>query len=454
MSDGSLTAGFALILWIPFSAVVFYAIRPHRAILVVFMGAVMFLPEIQKYKLPVIPEFNKLTIASLCIFLGCLFRSRKRLLETTIAPYLIVLLVLFTISATGTALTNLEPLQYGPLRVQELYPWTILTLILYDTCLMLIPFFVGMQIFRNRQHAIELFTGMVVAGLIYSVFILAERRLAPILHYKVYGYQQHVMFQTIRSDGTYRPMVFMQHGLATALFMTSCAIAAAGMAKARLPFLRKKALFPAIYLSIMIVVCNSFGALIYGIIIIFFELFLSTRWHVRLSAALCVIVLLFPLMRSTDLFPMETLIEWSSAIDENRGTSLAYRYGNEKLGLEKANERPLFGWGGSGRSHVYETLMGVPLTVYDGQWILVFLDRGYMGFIPIFSLLVLPVFVAYRRINRIRNEQERILIANLSMLVAINAIDLLPNGFFYHLQYFYSGSLLGLVTGMSVKSQQ
>ena len=46
-----------------------------------------------------------------------------------------------------------------------------------------------------------------------------EARLSPQLHSRLYGFTQHDFLQTVRGDYTYRPMVFMQHGLAVAMFL-------------------------------------------------------------------------------------------------------------------------------------------------------------------------------------------------------------------------------------------
>ena len=59
----------------------------------------------------------------------------------------------------------------------------------------------------------------VLGGLIYVPLCLFEVRMSPQLHNMVYGFAQHSFGQTVRGGG-WRPMVFMQHGLAVGLFMS------------------------------------------------------------------------------------------------------------------------------------------------------------------------------------------------------------------------------------------
>src|SRR5204863_66271 len=73
-----------------------------------------------------------------------------------------------------------------------------------------------------------------VGGLIYSVLILWEVRMSPQLHATVYGAspRQADFAQAIRWGG-YRPIVFMPHGLAVALFICNTVMAAFILARNR-----------------------------------------------------------------------------------------------------------------------------------------------------------------------------------------------------------------------------
>ena len=59
--------------------------------------------------------------------------------------------------------------------------------------------------------------------MIYVPLCLFEIKMSPQLHQLVYGYHQHGFDQTIRLGG-FRPMVFMQHGLAVGFWMTAASL--------------------------------------------------------------------------------------------------------------------------------------------------------------------------------------------------------------------------------------
>jgi len=67
---------------------------------------------------------------------------------------------------------------------------------------------------------------MIIGALITFHSKLYEMKASPLLHKRLYGFVQHDLSQTKRWGG-FRPMVFMQSGLALAMFMTTAC--AAGM---------------------------------------------------------------------------------------------------------------------------------------------------------------------------------------------------------------------------------
>ena len=92
---------------------------------------------------------------------------------------------------------------------------------------------------------------------------------------------------------------------------------------------------------------------------------------------------------------------------------------------------------------------GRDLSVTDGLWIIRLGNRGILGFWATFGLITLPVFVAYRRLRRIRSARDRLLVSALALTVAVQVIDQLPNGNGSYLVVFCSGALLGIVQTLS-----
>lgn len=442
---GSTIAAVTLILWVPIAISLFSIMNGRRAVRIVLLAGVMLLPEDQVLKLPVLPDLNKFTITSLCVLIGCLLFARGPLLRTPWNKSVKRLIFIFFVGTIGSVVLNRDPIPCGFAMCQQLYLRNILTFVLEDGLYMFVPFWVGFVFYRNEGNLREFLIDLTVAGLLYSIFVLIELRLSPQMHTWVYAYTQHTWTQ-VRRMGGWRPMVFMKHGLALSLFMATTAIAATSLAKARILWLRQRFFIPAIYLTTIALLCHSLGAIVYVIIITILIVFTSFRIQISTATFLCIVVILFPILRATDIFPTDTLIELSSKYSHDRAASLAYRFENEDMMIRKTMNRPFFGWGGFGRIRVYDQETGRDLVTPDGAWIIEFAGRGIVGFIPVFGLLILPVFIAYRMRKKIRDRSTQILIGGMSLIVAINTLDLLPNGMFHFLCYFFSGTLLGIVT--------
>jgi hypothetical protein len=81
-------------------------------------------------------------------------------------------------------------------------------------------------------------------------------------------------------------------------------------------------------------------------------------------------------------------------IDRDRAESFEFRLDNENLLIGKAMKRPLFGWGGWGRSRVYNA-DGVDVTTADGLWIIVFGNQGAFGLLAVGLTIGLPAVLVF-----------------------------------------------------------
>ena len=162
-------------------------------------------------------------------------------------------------------------------------------------------------------------------------------------------------------------------------------------------------------------------------------------------------VLSFPYQRWHDTFPTEKFVENARAqADEERAQSLEFRFLNEEMLLERVKMRPIVGWGEFGRANVYDTFSGRRITVRDGAWIIQFGDRGLLGLVWMFGMLVLPLIASVFAAARARKEHRRS-IAALAVLLAIGAIDLLPNGAFHPLAFTFAGAMLGQLAALGAR---
>src|SRR6185295_4635995 len=242
----------------------------------------------------------------------------------------------------------------------------------------------------------DLMKAFVVGGLVYLPLVVFELRASPQLHAWVYGYHQHSWLQVLR-DGAYRPMVFMHHGPALALFLATTSLLGFGLAKAR-DKLRGFSVFPcAVALSVVLALSHSLGALVFLVALVPLVWLTSPRMQLRVAVLLAALVMFYPMLRAYDWFPTKGILEIARSISEDRAGSLAFRFDNEDIALRRALTRPVFGWGGFERIFVFDEESGDSISTLDGAWLITYCSTGVLGFIARFGLLTWPVWLAFRR---------------------------------------------------------
>lgn len=439
----------ALFSLIPLTAYVFWSKRPQLAVLIVVFFAALFGPEGAFIKLPLVPPLDKVSLPYVLLFAFAIVKARGRMKRAKLMRGIDLLIAMAFIAGFVTFSNNGDALTYGSWRSVTLPPLAIndgLQLGFQELLIAGLPFMLGRALFRSPRDLRDLLHFLVVAGLLQTAFIWVELRLSPQFHTWVYGYGAHSDFlQTIRWGG-YRPMVFTAHGLALALFMLVSFLACLVLRRAGEVKIRDRWRIGrvAIYLGVVLVLCKSTGAILYALILVPVVLRSTPERQMKLASILGILVLLYPALRASDLVPTEWLVEQAKAISPERAQSLEFRFDNEELLLEKGRERIAFGWGGHGRRSVYDDELGKEIAVADGHWIIVLGARGIVGFIQAFGLLVLPIFFARRRFEKLTNEAERRTLAGFTLIVAICAFDLLPNGLFSNYIYLFAGALMGM----------
>jgi hypothetical protein len=105
---------------------------------------------------------------------------------------------------------------------------------------------------------------------------------------------------------------------------------------------------------------------------------------------------------------------------------LNVRFTNEDQLLRREAERFFFGWGRFGRWRIYDE-WGTDITFSDGRWIITMGQFGFIGFLAEFGLLAWPVFCASAALRRLQSRKDQVFLAALTLVLAINIFDLLPN---------------------------
>jgi hypothetical protein len=415
----------------------------ERALIWSLLGAYMFLPPPPAaFDFPLVPPLTKESLPSLATFAICLIHAKARapLLPKSLPAR--VLVALFILSPIATVLTNGEPVFYGRIGLPALGLKDMVALCLLQAILLL-PFLLARQHLATPEGLRELVMALMLGGLIYSLPMLIEVRLSPQLNFWIYGYYQHSFEQTMRAGG-FRPIVFMYHGLWVAFFTVmaiTCAIALAREADVRRRILY---LLAALYLGGVLVLCKSLGSLIYGVYLAPLALFLPTRMQIRIAGLMAVVAVAYPVLKGAGLIPVDWILEQAAKVDPERAYSLRFRLDNEDILMERALEKPLFGWGSWGRNHILNPVTGVIETVTDGRWIILIGIFGWVGYLAEFGLVALPILMLWVHGRRLGDAAHVRLIGPVALLLAINLIDMLPNATLTPLTWLFAGAVLGL----------
>jgi hypothetical protein len=443
MSPFPIFAHVALVLWGLLGVVFFAVMRPVRAALMTVFAFALFAPEGVYFKLPFVPAIDKNVLPYIIGILACILRSPGSLGRAKAGKWFLGVFAVLLFGGIGTTLTNLDPLIFPTMVIPPMSLKDGMLMAFSGVFQSLLPFTLGVMLFRTEKDLSQLMRFLVAAGALYSLFMLFEVRFSPALHFWIYGYQARTDFtQNIRWGG-YRPTVFMTHGLAVGLFSAVVVLAAAGLTRAKRRVLGLPGGVVLAYLAVILVLSKSTGAILYGLFAIPLVLVGGPRSQKWTIIVLSLVVLLYPLLRLSQLFPAEDVLSWSKSMSEDRASSLSDRFKNEDQLAAKARERAIFGWGGYSRNMIWPEV-GHSLSVVDGQWILCFGSEGVVSFLQLFGLLLYPVFGALRHIKKLRLSSERAMVMGLAIALTISVVDLIPNSLFSNYPCFLAGALQGL----------
>lgn len=366
---------------IPLVLYLFSKYKPELAVIIAFFGALMFLP-MAELQIPLI-IYDKMTATAIGVLIAIKVYDPERLENTSIHPVDIPM-ILWIISGFVASVTNGIGVKDG---LQESFN----TFTIWG-----IPYMAGRLYFTNADSIKLLCRSIFAAGLIYIPFVFFELVMSPQAHRIVYGYMQHSFAQVMRGDG-YRPMVFMAHGIMLGTWMCMAALVGLWCTYTKV-FPKKMWYSPTILLAFVLlgaaVSCKSSGAV--GLCIIGLLALMVTA-KVKFAILVWAMLMIPPAYigtRATGYWDGQNLCDLiTEKFSADRASSLQFRFDNENILVEKALERPLFGWGGWGRSRVYDEETGEDLSTTDGFWIITLGTRGYFGLFSVTLAMILPTLL-------------------------------------------------------------
>ncbi|MBE9040279.1 O-antigen ligase domain-containing protein [Oscillatoriales cyanobacterium LEGE 11467] len=378
-------AQLALLAWLPIVFYLFVLFPPRKAVIVSFIGGLLFLPERALFMLPLIPDYKGMIATCYGIMLAIFVYDSPRL--NSFKPgWVDVPMAIWCVCPFASSMANGLG-AYDGLNgtLTQIANWGL-------------PYFLGRLYLGNLSGMRLLASEILKGGLLYVPLCLYEGRMSPQLHRIVYGYFAHPsgISQSIRYGG-YRPNVFMQHGLMVGMWMMTVAFVALWVWKAKtFKKVWGMSLDWLIWVFLFIVIwCRSTGAYMYlalGVATLF-----SAKW-LRTSILLLFLVVLlsyYLYTGATGTFAGDEIVSFvSERLNPERAQSLAFRFNNEEILGEHARERIIFGWGGWGRNRVYEYNWAGELedtAITDSLWIIAFGVNGIVGLASLTVSLLLPV---------------------------------------------------------------
>ena len=434
----------ALLLW-PLVSIFLFATRPTgQAVLWTILGGYLLLPVGTEIKFPGVPAFDKSSIPAMVALLGCLVVGRRPSNPSRGFGLAEVLLAALLVGPFITSEFNSDALEvggrYGSVVLPGVGHYDALSASVAQL-IEVLPFMLGRRYLRSFEDNHIILRALTMAGLAYTLPMLLEIRLSPQLHTWIYGYFPHSFDQQMR-DGGFRPVVFLGHGLRVAFFAMTTVLASAALWSCRERVLPAPPALVTGWLGGTLLLCKTLGSFVYAAALVPVIMFVKPRSQLRLAAILVSLALIYPLLRTTDLFPSDILVEAAGHVSVQRQASLKIRFDEEKLLLDRALERPWFGWGRWGRGRIYDET-GKDVTLSDGHWVITLGSFGLFGFLAEFGLLALSVFRALGAIRFASSVREQVFLATLSLIVAVGLVDLLPNATINPTSWLFAGALLG-----------
>ena len=433
-----------LLLWVVVAFAVFAMIPGSRAIFIVMLTGTLFMPERAGFDAPAIPPMGKHELTVMVAFIGTLAFNWRRVQQARLLRGMDWLLLAMLVCSAITVLTNPEKVITGPVVRPGLTNYDVISTMVREFLRVGLVFLLGRMAFASSQDLATFWRLLLKFGLVYAFLMLLEMRLSPQLHRWVFGYHAHSFLQTMRWGG-YRPTVFMEHGLAVGVFALAVLMAAVTQARLGKKMFRLPAWAVVLFFAAVFVLCKSTGAIVLALALIPVALLTSPRRQLQVAALLAAICAIYPASKVVGFFPGDDMVEVAiDYINVERAQSMDDRFLNDEILVDRAARKLWFGWGDYGRHRVFDEQTGKDISVTDGYWIIQLGSRGVMGLGIAFTLLLLPAFLALRASRRIPDREQRLMLAGMALIHMVYVFDLLPNGLYNTLPFFFAGGLARL----------
>jgi hypothetical protein len=313
-------------------------------------------------------------------------------------------------------------------------------------------YWIGRAYFTDWTAIRELVNGIIIGGLAYVPLCWWETKMSPMLMLNVYG----TGTTSFRSDNYlfgihlygFRPNVFLSNGLTVTMFVGICTILAFWAWKTGAP--RKLLRVPMGWITFIlffttVMSCKAMGGILLMTLGIGALVFVRYWPRTRLAIlALLLIAPLYIIVRTGTDWSGNFLVRAANVVSHTRADSLEFRLQNEDLLTAKALERPLLGWGGWNRSHVFD-LDDNDISISDGLWIITLGERGLIGLFALLAMVIGSAFLLWKRIpTKFWTDPACSAAVALSVVITLYMIDALFNATFNPITALAAGAVASI----------
>ena len=383
MDEANSMVWIALVAFVPTVAILFAWLGPQRGVIVSLLAGWLLLPSYDgRLNLPVLG--GKATFVPVVVALASLAFDARR--WGRLRPgWLDLPVAVLCIGPFFTSVVNdLGAYDGAHAASRVVWAWGL-------------PYLLG-RLYLGHPKALHEFSGaLTAAALAYVPLCLWEVRMSPNLHLFVYGFHPMDFLQAVRFGG-YRPNVFQSHGLMLGMILASATLVAywEWRTRARTTFLDVPFGWVVAVLGVTTLLTKATGSIL--LLAVGIAVLEGTR---RLRAPWLVLGLLLvpPAYSAARIagWTGQDLVGLSRTVfSQERADSLSFRMEQEEALIDKAMQRPGLGWGGWGRSRIFDE-DGRDVSVTDGMWIITLGVSGLLGLGALYLTLALPVLALVRR---------------------------------------------------------
>jgi len=357
----------------------------RKVVLISIIGGNLFLPA-TGIAISGFPNYTKLLAAGLGALIPAFFFAGPKLLAWR--PKLLDIFFFgFLIAPSISSLLNgLGPYDATSNLVNRFLEWGV-------------AYWLGRTLFTDLSALRDVCVAVVVSGMLYAPLCLYEIRMSPQLSQMIYGFRPSAFHMTRRLGG-WRPMVFMQHGLALAVWMAASALVAWILWRSKA--IRNIWGIPIAWIAIGLVVLTiglrSVGAAVLLVGLIAAAEFIQRTGLRTVLLAMVLVPMGYIGIRSVG-WEGQQLVQLAEATVPERAGSLNMRLENDALIADKAMQKPLFGWGSWGRWRVKDDF-GRDITVSDSWWAILLGSTGFFGLVCTYATFISPLFPLARHKTR------------------------------------------------------